>query len=68
MDSPAEILVVLAIALIVFGPQRLPGLARSLGAAIRELREAISGDADDAASPEHTTNETNEADGPTPGH
>jgi sec-independent protein translocase protein TatA len=38
-----EILVVLAIALIVFGPKRLPELGRSLGRGIREFRDSIGG-------------------------
>lgn len=39
-----EILVVLIIALIVFGPKRLPELGRSLGKGIREFRGSLSGE------------------------
>ena len=35
------------IALIVFGPKRLPELGRSLGRGIREFKGSISGDHDD---------------------
>ena len=35
-----ELLVILAVALVVLGPQRLPELARSLGRAMSELRRA----------------------------
>jgi sec-independent protein translocase protein TatB len=35
-----ELLVILAVALIVFGPKRLPELARSLGRALGEFRRA----------------------------
>jgi sec-independent protein translocase protein TatA len=42
--GPLEILVVLIIALIVFGPKRLPELGRSLGKGIREFRGSISGE------------------------
>jgi sec-independent protein translocase protein TatB len=35
-----ELLVILAVALIVFGPTRLPELARSLGRAMNEFRRA----------------------------
>ncbi len=42
-----EILVVLVIALIIFGPKRLPELGRSLGRGIREFRSSISGHDDD---------------------
>jgi len=45
--GPLEILVVLIIALVVFGPKRLPELGRSLGKGIREFRGSISGNDDD---------------------
>jgi sec-independent protein translocase protein TatA len=46
-----EILVVLVIALIVFGPKRLPELGRSVGKGIREFRSSVSGDNDDEPKP-----------------
>ncbi|HEY1355975.1 MAG TPA: twin-arginine translocase TatA/TatE family subunit [Solirubrobacterales bacterium] len=45
--GPFEIAIVLIIALIVFGPKRLPELGRSLGKGIREFRGSLSGDDDD---------------------
>ncbi len=42
-----EILVVLVIALIVFGPKRLPELGRSLGKGINEFKGAMSGEHED---------------------
>jgi sec-independent protein translocase protein TatA len=45
-----EILIVLVIALIIFGPKRLPELGRSLGRGIREFRASISGDDGDEGS------------------
>ncbi len=39
-----ELLLVLVIALLIFGPSKLPQLARSLGKAIREFRESLSGE------------------------
>lgn len=38
----SEILLILAIALIVFGPKKLPELGRSLGQAMREFRNATN--------------------------
>ena len=37
-----EIVVILAVALIVLGPRRLPGMARQLGRALREFRRATN--------------------------
>jgi sec-independent protein translocase protein TatA len=42
-----EIVVILIIALIVFGPKRLPEMGRSLGRGIREFRGSLSGNDDD---------------------
>ena len=39
--GPLELIVVLIIALIVLGPQRLPDVARSLGRGMREFRTAL---------------------------
>lgn len=38
----AEIAIILIIALIVFGPRKLPDLGRSLGRGLREFREGVS--------------------------
>lgn len=37
-----EIVLVAAIALLVLGPKRLPGAARSLGKGIREFKQSVS--------------------------
>jgi len=42
--GPFELAIVLIIALVVFGPKRLPELGRSLGKGIREFRGSLSGD------------------------
>ena len=42
--SPLEIVVLLVIALIVLGPQRLPEMARSVGRGMREFRAALTSD------------------------
>ena len=40
--GPAEVILVLIIALIVFGPGRLPEIGQALGKSIREFRQATS--------------------------
>jgi TatA/E family protein of Tat protein translocase len=44
-----EIVLILAILLIVFGPQKLPELARELGRAIQEFKKASRGIVDTAS-------------------
>jgi sec-independent protein translocase protein TatA len=53
--GPLELAIVLIIALVVFGPKRLPELGRSLGKGIREFRGSVSGETpDDEPEPERT--------------
>jgi sec-independent protein translocase protein TatA len=40
--GPWEILLILVIALIVVGPGKLPGIARTLGKTVRAIRKASS--------------------------
>jgi sec-independent protein translocase protein TatA len=49
--GPLEILVVLIIALVVFGPKRIPDLGHSLGKGIREFKGSISGESDGPTEP-----------------
>jgi sec-independent protein translocase protein TatA len=43
-----ELLIVLVIVLIIFGPKKLPQLGRSLGGGLREFKNSVSGkDKDD---------------------
>ena len=45
--GPLELAIVLVIALVIFGPKRLPELGKSLGRGMREFKDSISGDGKD---------------------
>jgi sec-independent protein translocase protein TatA len=58
--GPTELIIVLVIVLLIFGPKRLPGLGKQLGSGMREFKDSISGkggrdddDDDDAARTEN---------------
>ena len=46
--GPLELAIVLIIALVIFGPKRLPDLGTSLGSGMREFKDSLSGTKDDA--------------------
>lgn len=46
-----ELLVVLVLVLLLFGPAKLPKVARSVGEAAKELRDAMTGTAGDVSPP-----------------
>jgi sec-independent protein translocase protein TatA len=41
--GPMELVLVLAIALIVLGPKRLPEAGKALGKGLREFKDSVSG-------------------------
>jgi sec-independent protein translocase protein TatA len=52
--GPLEVAIVAIIALVIFGPKRLPELGNSMGRGIREFRSTISGKDKDSEKPEIT--------------
>jgi len=57
-----EILILLAIALLFFGPSRLPGLGKSMGEAIRGFKKGLETDSEDTSSqPEQIKEGTSES-------
>ena len=51
--GPGEIIILLIVALLVFGPKKLPEMGRSIGKGMREFKNSISTDHDeDDVSPE----------------
>ena len=58
-----EIVIVLVIVLLIFGPKRLPDLGRSLGQGMRQFKDSVTGKDKDDELPEPVAVETPE---PTP--
>ena len=59
-----EILILLLVVLLVFGPKRLPEMGRSLGRGMREFKDSISGKdfEDDEPAQRRSANELPPAD------
>jgi sec-independent protein translocase protein TatA len=58
--QPMHLIIILAIALIIFGPRRLPELGAGLGKSIREFKKAmqdVKEDIDVAAAPKEAPKE-----------
>jgi sec-independent protein translocase protein TatA len=56
--QPMHLVVILGIALLVFGPKKLPELGKGLGESIRGFREALKGEEekpDPPSAPSGTT-------------
>lgn len=49
--GPMEIVIVLAIALLILGPKRLPDAGRSLGRGMREFKDSLTGSREDESEP-----------------
>jgi sec-independent protein translocase protein TatA len=41
--GPMELVIILVVALLVFGPKKLPDLGRSLGNGVREFKDTVRG-------------------------
>jgi sec-independent protein translocase protein TatA len=47
MPGPMELIIVLGVVLLIFGPKRLPDMGRSIGGGMRSFKDAVAGKADD---------------------
>jgi sec-independent protein translocase protein TatA len=54
----AGLIVILIVALLVFGPKRLPEIGRSLGRGMREFKDSVGGREEKAELPQRSENET----------
>jgi sec-independent protein translocase protein TatA len=59
--GPLEIILVLIVALVVFGPKKLPDLGHSLGKGIREFKGSVTGESDEPARVEAAPASSHEA-------
>ncbi len=70
-NPTTDLIVVLVIVLLIFGPKRLPGLGKQLGQGMREFKESITGeskDDSDGKRPELTQASSNPVPGAGPAH
>lgn len=49
--DPPELIILLVIALVIFGPGKLPELGKSLGKGIKEFKAATNGEPDQKKEP-----------------
>ena len=63
--GPLELAIVLVIALVIFGPKRLPDLGRSLGSGMREFKDSLTGKNEEEPKLDETKRELPEPQAPT---
>jgi len=47
LPGPTELLIILGIVLVIFGPKKLPEMGKAIGQSIRELKKATEAKDDD---------------------
>lgn len=52
MIGPASLVIIGVIAVLIFGPKKLPELGKAMGSTLREFKNATKGLADDDDDPE----------------
>jgi sec-independent protein translocase protein TatA len=56
--QPMHLLLIVVIALFIFGPSKLPQLGASIGKSIRELRKGLDGTPEPSGQPAQPTQST----------
>ncbi len=52
LESPSHLIILLVIALLLFGGKRLPEVGRSLGHGMREFKDAVTGNSSAPTEPQ----------------
>jgi len=52
--GPPEMILILGVLLLIFGPSKLPDLAKSIGKSVTELKDGLSGKADSSENAAET--------------
>jgi sec-independent protein translocase protein TatA len=52
------LIIILVVALLIFGPKRLPEIGRSLGRGMREFKDSVSGKDDKPELPRSTADDS----------
>ena len=60
--QPTHLMVILAVALFVFGPKKLPELGQGLGKGIRSFRDSMKQGAEEAEKTDATASRQSDAD------
>lgn len=56
--TPTHLIIILVIALLIFGPRKLPELGKGLGEGLRGFKDGIKGGPADATKQENTAAKT----------
>lgn len=59
--GPFELIIILGLALLIFGPKNLPKLGKSLGKTVKNIREGMDGDEGSAPASEQPAENVEEA-------
>jgi sec-independent protein translocase protein TatA len=52
--QPTHLIMIIVVALLIFGPRKLPELGQGLGKGIRGFKDALKGVSEDSESPDAT--------------
>ena len=57
LPGPTELLIILVIVIVIFGTSKISGIGKSLGSAIRDFRDSMSGTPEEDKAPEASPSE-----------